>query len=420
MGGLRKWLPFTHATFAAATAAIIGLPFTSGFFSKDEILYRAFVDRTINPMAESPMLRRFHLYAPPEWLGPVLYVVAVLAATLTAFYMCRLYFLTFWGDFKGWTVGRPSLLAKQELAGKGDEHGDHHEEDLSTPGYPPHESPWQMTVPLMILATFSLFAGILNPGFGLLKEKPLDHWLEPVFKSATEGAVVFGHGNDAAWAEHMEWPLAMGGIGAFAHRHGPRVLDVRRARRASRRRAWRRRSRASTSSLLDKWRVDEFYDATVVVDGRLARRHERGASTAASIDGILARFTAVVVAASGTILRALQNGVVHVYAATMVVGHRGRSAGSSPCRTPTRRWSTPATTTTSSRAAPGVGYALPVGLGRRRQARTSPTSAQDPTLKLHLEPGKSTTVKLEVKNAFGLVQRQTISVARPHAPMSSL
>ncbi len=58
MGGLRKWLPLTHWTFAAATAAIIGLPFTSGFFSKDEILYRAFVDRTVNPMAASAMLRR--------------------------------------------------------------------------------------------------------------------------------------------------------------------------------------------------------------------------------------------------------------------------------------------------------------------------------------------------------------------------
>src|SRR5450432_4071601 len=70
MGGLRKWLPFTHATFAAATAAIIGLPFTSGFFSKDEILYRAFVDRTINPMASSPILRHFKLYEPPTWIGP--------------------------------------------------------------------------------------------------------------------------------------------------------------------------------------------------------------------------------------------------------------------------------------------------------------------------------------------------------------
>src|SRR6202142_1538808 len=123
MGGLRKWLPLTHATFAVATAAIIGVPFTSGFFSKDEILFRAFVDRTVNPMAGSAMLKRFRLFEPPMWLGPVLYGAAVLAATLTAFYMCRLYFLTFWGDFRGWKVGRPSLLANHEIAGQESDHG---------------------------------------------------------------------------------------------------------------------------------------------------------------------------------------------------------------------------------------------------------------------------------------------------------
>src|SRR6185312_6597276 len=120
------------------------------------------------------------------WMG-------VIAATLTAFYMCRLYFLTFWGDFRGWTIGRPSLLAQHERERQHDKHDaleadhEHHEEDLSQPGYAPHESPWQMTIPLVILAAFSLFAGILNPGFHLLKEKPMDHWLEPVFKAASEG-----------------------------------------------------------------------------------------------------------------------------------------------------------------------------------------------------------------------------------------
>jgi NADH-quinone oxidoreductase subunit L len=194
MGGLRRWMPLTHWTFAAATAAIIGLPFTSGFFSKDEILFRAYVDRTVNPEAGRGMLRRLHVYEPPAQIGHVLYWVALAAATLTAFYMCRLYFVTFWGEFRGWTVGRPSLLAKQELvagssagvpaaAGGGahgrapsDENDDdddedagrHPTEDLSQPGYPPHESPWPMTVPLIILAAFSLFAGVLNPGFHIL------------------------------------------------------------------------------------------------------------------------------------------------------------------------------------------------------------------------------------------------------------
>jgi NADH-quinone oxidoreductase subunit L len=412
MGGLRKWLPFTHATFLAATAAIIGLPFTSGFFSKDEILYRAYVDRTINPMAGSAMLRHFKVYEPPEWLGPVLYFVAVIAATLTAFYMCRLYFLTFWGDFKGWTVGRPSLLAKQELAA----HDAHREEDLSTPGYPPHESPWQMTVPLMILATFSLFAGMLNPGFGLLKEKPLDHWLEPVFKAASEGAVVFGHDNSTEWAEHLEWPLAMGGILAFLV--GTSVaywMYVREKGKPAARLA--AAQPGLYQLLLDKWRVDEFYDATVVsmVD---SLADTSAALDRGLVDGLIARFTAVVVAASGTVLRALQNGVVHVYAAMMVVG----------LAVMTWFFAVPhanATVVDAGNddylfsAAPGVGYGYrwdSDGDGRPDQ----PDFAQDSTLKLHLEPGKSATVNLEVRNAFGLVQRKTMSVARPQPPVSSL
>src|SRR5260370_22109149 len=73
-----------------------------------------------------------------------------------------------------------------------------------------------MRVALIILAGFLLFAGVLNPGFHILKEKPMEHWLEPVFKAASDGAVLFGHGNDKAWAEHMEWTLASGGILAFA------------------------------------------------------------------------------------------------------------------------------------------------------------------------------------------------------------
>jgi NADH-quinone oxidoreductase subunit L len=413
MGGLRKWLPFTHATFAAATAAIIGLPFTSGFFSKDEILYRAFVNRTINPMADSAMLKRFKLYQPPEGLGPILYAVAVLAATLTAFYMCRLYFLTFWGDFKGWTVGRPSLLAKHEAA-----HGDggHHEEDLSAPGYPPHESPWQMTVPLMILATFSLFAGILNPGFGLLKDKPLDHWLEPVFKAASAGAVVFAHGNDAEWAEHMEGTLAIGGISAFLIGTGLAYwMYVREKGKPAERLA--AAFPGLYKMLLDKWRVDELYDATVIsmVDSLAdtSAALDRGV-----IDGVLARFTAVVVSASGTILRAFQNGVVHVYAAMMVVG----------IAVMTWFFAVPHATATVVdagnddfvvSAAPGVGYAYRWDSNGDGQP-DHPDFAQDSTLKLHIEPGKSTNVNLEVRNAFGLVQRKTISVARPQAPVSSL
>ncbi|HEX8796855.1 MAG TPA: NADH-quinone oxidoreductase subunit L [Polyangiaceae bacterium] len=427
MGGLRKWMPLTHWTFAAATAAIIGLPFTSGFFSKDEILYRAFVDHTVNPRAGEGLLAKAGVYEPPPWIGPTLYWVALAAATLTAFYMCRLYFVTFWGEFRGWTVGRPSLLAKQELADthaldtshdtelEEAEHEEHHE-DLATPGYPPHESPWQMTVPLIILAAFSVFAGWLNPGFHILKEMPMEHWLEPVFDAASQGAVLFGHGNDAKWAEAMTWPLALGGLSAFAVgtavaywmyvvRHGEPAKRIADAVPALHR------------LVLDKWRVDELYENTVIaaVDSL--------AETAAAVDktivdGIIARLTSLVVAAAGTILRAFQNGVVHVYAAMMVVGLAAVGwffAMPHPNATVVDAGNDDYVVT----AAPGLGYAYrwdADGDGKPEKA----DFGGDATLKLHIEPGKSQNVHLEVKNTFGLVAGKTIHVERPKAPAEPL
>jgi NADH-quinone oxidoreductase subunit L len=268
----------------------------------------------------------------------------------------------------------------------------------------------------MILATFSLFAGILNPGFGLLKDKPLDHWLEPVFKAASAGAVVFAHGNDAEWAEHMEGTLAIGGISAFLIGTGLAYwMYVREKGKPAERLA--AAFPGLYKMLLDKWRVDELYDATVIsmVDSLAdtSAALDRGV-----IDGVLARFTAVVVSASGTILRAFQNGVVHVYAAMMVVG----------IAVMTWFFAVPHATATVVdagnddfvvSAAPGVGYAYRWDSNGDGQP-DHPDFAQDSTLKLHIEPGKSTNVNLEVRNAFGLVQRKTISVARPQAPVSSL
>jgi NADH-quinone oxidoreductase subunit L len=106
MGGLRKYLPVTHITFLIACLTIAGVPFLSGFFSKDEILVAAYEHNKF------------------------LFAVEFLVAGLTAFYMFRLYFNIFWGKEKQY----------------------HHT---------PHESPKVMTIPLMILAAGSIFAGYI-------------------------------------------------------------------------------------------------------------------------------------------------------------------------------------------------------------------------------------------------------------------
>lgn len=107
MGGLRKYMPITHITFLIAALSISGVPFFAGFFSKDEILVAAFEHNKI------------------------VYVITVIVAALTAFYMFRLYFGIFWGKDK-----------KYEHA--------------------PHESPMSMTIPLMFLAFMSIAAGYIH------------------------------------------------------------------------------------------------------------------------------------------------------------------------------------------------------------------------------------------------------------------
>ncbi len=135
MGGLRKLMPITAATFFVGWLAIAGVPPFSGFWSKDEILVQAW-DKS-----------------------PALWLVMSVAAVLTAYYMSRLVFLTFFGEPR-WD--------------KGDgEHGDaeHHVH--------PHESPPLMTAPLVVLAVAATLAGALDLPFSRIKW--LDQFMDPLF-----------------------------------------------------------------------------------------------------------------------------------------------------------------------------------------------------------------------------------------------
>jgi NADH-quinone oxidoreductase subunit L len=142
MGGLRKYLPLTYPTFLIGAIAIAGVPFFSGFFSKDAILTMAFANG------------QYFVWA-----------LGLMGAVLTAFYMFRLIFLTFYGQ----------------------ERLDHHVKEHL------HESPRAMTVPLVILAFFSSVAGYV--GLPAVLGKKLDlfgRFLEPVIKRAGEGQLNLG------------------------------------------------------------------------------------------------------------------------------------------------------------------------------------------------------------------------------------
>ncbi len=414
MGGLRKYMPLTYWTFFVSVLAIAGAPLTAGFFSKDEILYRAFINHNVNPFAEQIHKRSasFAIWEPPQWLGPALFAVGVLAAIMTAFYMFRLLFLTFWGDFRGWTIGRPSLLAKQEKEEHGDDdhppaggsQGAHHEEDLSTPGYAPHESPWQMTVPLIILGTLAACAGFLNAG--LFHFTPMNHWLEPVFETATKGALKVKEG-----AHSLEWPLTGAGVAAFLIGSGL-AYNWYVMRGGAPAKALAEAQPALYRLVLDKWRIDELYEKTV-----LAAVDALG-DTAASfdqsvVDGVIARLTALIVAALGTILRAFQNGVVHVYATAMVVGLAAFGwffVAPHPNAAITEK-----NGDYVIQAGPGMGYAFRWDADNDGKPDSEVFTAND-QVKVSMPAGESKTVTLEVVNAFGLTGKKTITVSRPAAP----
>jgi NADH-quinone oxidoreductase subunit L len=411
MGGLRKYMPLTYWSFLASTLAIAGCPLTSGFFSKDEILYRAFVDHTVNPFSDVLKHRGVtSVFEPPMWIGPTLFVLGMIGAVLTAFYMFRVFFLTFHGDFRGWAVGRPSLLAAEErpsITGADDAHAAHeehaHHEDLRKPGYPPHESPWEMTVPLIILGTCAIFAGVLN--MGIFHFAPMERWLEPVFETASR-AIQLRPG-----AEHLEFPLAAVGVLAFAVGSGAAywVYIARQGEPASRA---AEAAPALYRFLLDKWRVDEFYDYTILA-GVDALGETIAAFDQTIVDGVLAKLTALIASALGTILRAFQNGVIHMYAAIMVVGLAALG------------WFfvTPHSDVTIVgesngdyvvQAGPGMGYTYrwdADGNGQPDREAFSDLSQ----VKVTLRPGETRAIKLEVTNAFGIKGSKMIPISRPEA-----
>jgi NADH-quinone oxidoreductase subunit L len=155
MGGLKDYTPITRWTYLAACWAIAGFPWASGFYSKDEILWKAWT-------AEG-------LAAP--WLGHAIYLLGALAALGTSFYMFRSYYMTFTGEYRG---GVPH----QHDAGHGDAHAH---------GGVPHESPNSMTYVLAVLAFGAVVAGFVFgwPAAWAGGHEPiLERWLAPSLPAA--------------------------------------------------------------------------------------------------------------------------------------------------------------------------------------------------------------------------------------------
>ena len=265
MGGLKAALPRTHATMLIATLAIAGVFPLSGFFSKDEILWYAWKSGQ-----------------------PLLWAVGVIGAFLTAFYMFRLYFLTFRG------TSRLTEEAKHHL----------------------HESPNSMTLPLVILAVLSAVGGLVQVPL-IERGQRLDSFLEPVFADVSRVVGGAAHAGHAAGEMGLEIALmfislvvALSGI-YVAYRFY--VVDPGAPKRLA------ERVKGIYALLFNKYWVDEIYDAKIVqpiVRGsvQLWKRVD-----AAVIDGAVNGIGREIERAAG-LLRLAQTGYVQVYAMILTLG----------------------------------------------------------------------------------------------------
>ncbi|OGP78954.1 MAG: NADH-quinone oxidoreductase subunit L [Deltaproteobacteria bacterium RBG_16_64_85] len=263
MGSLKKHLPITFTTMFIATLAIAGIPGLSGFFSKDEILWKAFSSPHGNI---------------------VLWAIGALAAGITAFYMFRLVFLTFFG------ASRMEPQVEKHV----------------------HESPGSMTVPLMLLAVFSVIGGWVGIPEVLGGHNYFEEWLAPVF---AHGAAA-GHG-----AAHH--PVALE-LGLMAGSVAVALFGIGLAYYLYRVRTEKPEKIAGTVPRLydvvyNKYYVDEIYDVVIVrriVDGSVWLWR---AFDAAFIDGIV-NGVASLVRGTGDRLRRVQTGVVGNYAFSLLLG----------------------------------------------------------------------------------------------------
>jgi len=288
MGSLKKHLPITWWTFLIATLAIAGIPPLAGFFSKDAILATAFAE---------------HKY--------VLWAIGFATAGLTAFYMFRAVFMTFTGSFRG------------------TEEQHHHL----------HESPPSMTVPLIVLAVGSVLVGLVGPPPVFPWKNSFEHFLAPVM------APVAGEHGGHHMAHLTEWLLiiasvlvAVIGIGiAWRIYGGGRGLTVAEGLAA--------RFRTAHRVLVNKYYVDELYDATVVrgfwatarglfrfdaavIDGFLVNGTRHLTVAVSMLSGFFDKYfvdgavnaVAWVLQRFSRFFRRLQTGLVSQYAFVLVVG----------------------------------------------------------------------------------------------------
>ncbi len=261
MGGLQKYMPWTFRTFVIGSFAIAGFPLLSGFFSKDEILWKTFADG-----------------------APWMWVIAALAAGVTAFYMFRLVSLTFLGK----------------------ERFDHHH-------IHPHEAPKTMLIPLLMLAVLSIVGGYVGVPHVLSGHNYFEEFLEPIFAAANSKMALPMHNGWMFEIILMGASVAIGLLGMYAgYTIYTKRTDVaeKTAKKFS----------GAYKLLYNKYFVDEAYNALVVNPiKQTSDKFLWKIFDVKIIDNTL-NYSAKFVEMTSNIFRRIQTGVVQSYAVVFVAG----------------------------------------------------------------------------------------------------
>jgi len=271
MGGLKSALPITYWTFLIGALAIAGVPGLAGFFSKDEILFRTFAGG-----------------------HTLLWVVGALTSLLTAIYMFRIVFLAFHGPAHG--TGHPALGTGHQAPGTGHRAPGTDHDHL-------HDAPPAMALALIVLAVGSIVAGYVALG------GRFEHFLEPSF--GPEAAPAAADAGLEMTLMVVSSAIAIVGIGLASY------FFLRNRGAAD---AIAERFSGLHRLLMNKYYVDEIYDATIVQPIRIVSQEGlwKGVDVKL-IDGAVNGVGESVTGMSD-LFRRVQNGSVRMYAASLLVG----------------------------------------------------------------------------------------------------
>ena len=327
MGGLKKYLPITFATMLTGWLAISGIPIFAGFFSKDEILWKTWSAGAFS-------------LPNPVW-SKALWLVGAVTALLTAVYMTRMMVMTFWGTERFREKHMDHADAPGDAAGLHDDahHGDHgvHE---------PHESPWLMTAPLVVLAILSTIGGLIGVPYALSSligghpQNYIEQTLEPVIATAPGDHAAGEPGAEPIWLspppQPVDGPPAFSFLGesrgAGEVTHSPEEIRAERLLAllsvliaatgiAAGWVIFQKRPLLQMPRLLEnKYYVDEIYDAAIINPIKVGSREGLWKLfDVGVIDGFL-HAVGEVVTEAGRLVRHMQAGFVRGYAAIILLG----------------------------------------------------------------------------------------------------